>query len=48
VEHGTAPTTLPAATATTTRNLCRYPLVSRYDGRNDPDAASSYRCAHSY
>lgn len=49
VEQGQAPDTLPAATtdasgATVTRNLCRYPLVSHYDGKGDPKAASSYRC----
>jgi hypothetical protein len=48
VEHGTAPETPPAQSATATRNLCRYPLVSRYDGTGDPNRAASYRCARSY
>ncbi len=47
VEQGKAPETLPAATATSTRDLCRYPLVSRYVG-GDPDVAASFRCARSY
>jgi len=47
VEEGKAPETLPAANATSTRELCRYPLVSRYVG-GDPDAAASFRCARSY
>ncbi|MFC4033299.1 tannase/feruloyl esterase family alpha/beta hydrolase [Streptomyces polygonati] len=50
VEHGKAPDTLPAATTdatgrTISRDLCRYPLISRYDGHGDPAAATSYRCA---
>lgn len=48
VEQGKAPATLPAASATATRNLCRYPLVSRYDGHGDPNSAASFRCARSY
>jgi hypothetical protein len=46
VEHGKAPDTLPAATAdgSVTRDICRYPKVSRYLGAGDPAAASSYRC----
>jgi hypothetical protein len=46
VEHGKAPATLPAANpaGTVTRDLCRYPKVSRYVGHGDPSAASSYRC----
>jgi Tannase and feruloyl esterase len=49
VEHGRAPDTLPAATTdpaggAVTRNLCRYPLVSTYDGHGDPKSAASYRC----
>ncbi|MGP4014598.1 tannase/feruloyl esterase family alpha/beta hydrolase [Saccharopolyspora sp. 5N708] len=49
VEHEQAPDTLPAAVTdttgkTTTRDLCRYPRVSRYLGHGDPDAAASYRC----
>ena len=45
VEHGVAPDTLPAATPTSTRDLCRYPLVSRYNGSGDPNSAASYHCA---
>jgi hypothetical protein len=48
VEQGTAPETLPARSETATRNLCRYPLVSRYNGTGNPNEASSYRCARSY
>lgn len=49
VEHGKAPETLPAATTDSTgqtisRNLCRYPRISRYDGHGNPAAATSYRC----
>ncbi|MCK2239820.1 MULTISPECIES: tannase/feruloyl esterase family alpha/beta hydrolase [unclassified Crossiella] len=50
VEQGKAPDTLPAATkdatgAQVTRNLCRYPQISHYDGKNDPKQAASYHCA---
>ncbi|MFB9905697.1 tannase/feruloyl esterase family alpha/beta hydrolase [Allokutzneria oryzae] len=47
VERGQAPDILPAASrdAKVTRNLCRYPLVSTYDGHGDPDSAASFRCA---
>lgn len=48
VEQGKAPETLPAQSETATRNLCRYPLVSRYNGTGDPNQASSYRCARTY
>jgi hypothetical protein len=50
VEHGKAPATLPAALTdssgqlTATRNLCAYPMVSRFTG-GDPTSAASYRCA---
>ncbi|GAA3434556.1 tannase/feruloyl esterase family alpha/beta hydrolase [Kutzneria kofuensis] len=46
VEHGKAPDTLPAANpaGTVTRDLCRFPKVSRYLGHGDPASASSYRC----
>ena len=30
------------------RIICPYPLVARYDGKSDPDKASSYKCAESY
>jgi feruloyl esterase len=50
VEHGKAPNTLTATLTnpsgqTLTRDLCRYPMVSHYDGSGDPAAADSYRCA---
>lgn len=49
VERGKAPDTIPAMTTnaageTVTRNLCRYPQISTYDGVGDPTTASSYRC----
>lgn len=53
VERGVAPDTLPAATTNAngeqvTRDLCRYPLVSRYNGHGDPNSATSYRCARKF
>ncbi len=50
VEHGVPPESLAAELigpggAPVTRNICRYPLVSRYDGKGDPNSASSYACA---
>jgi hypothetical protein len=53
VEHGKAPRTLNATLAnasgqTLTRDLCRYPLVSRYSGHGDPAAASSFRCVSAH
>lgn len=48
VEQGKAPNTLPAATATSTKNLCPYPKVSRYDGKGNPKEATSYTCARTY
>ncbi|MFI6739321.1 tannase/feruloyl esterase family alpha/beta hydrolase [Nonomuraea sp. NPDC050451] len=50
VEQGKAPQTLHAAITdssgkTVTRDLCRYPLVSRYSGHGDPAVAGSYYCA---
>ncbi|MEV4010750.1 tannase/feruloyl esterase family alpha/beta hydrolase [Nonomuraea angiospora] len=50
VEQGKAPQTLKAAITdssgkTVTRELCRYPLVSRYSGHGDPADAGSYDCA---
>jgi feruloyl esterase len=50
VEHGKAQQTLTATLTnssgqTLTRDLCHYPLVSRYNGHGDPTAADSYRCA---
>jgi hypothetical protein len=52
VEHGTAPETLLARYvdvdgAVVNHNICRYPLVSRYNGKGDPNSASSYNCATS-
>lgn len=46
---GMAPETLAAKTTnpvgnTVTRNLCRYPVVSTYNGQGDPNNAASYRC----
>ncbi|WP_394840781.1 tannase/feruloyl esterase family alpha/beta hydrolase [Pendulispora brunnea] len=50
VEHGKAPDTLPAATTNAsgkhvTRNLCRYPQISRYVSPGDPNEATSFECA---
>ncbi|MGW4272413.1 tannase/feruloyl esterase family alpha/beta hydrolase [Streptomyces seoulensis] len=49
VEHGKAPRTLSAAATlpsglTVTRDLCRYPEVSRWNGHGDPASAAGYRC----
>ncbi|MFS8097891.1 tannase/feruloyl esterase family alpha/beta hydrolase [Lentzea alba] len=44
VERGKAPSVLPAASATGSRNLCPLPQISRYVGVGDPSSASSYRC----
>ncbi|MEV0850199.1 tannase/feruloyl esterase family alpha/beta hydrolase [Streptomyces sp. NPDC049954] len=49
VEQGKAPDTITAdltndSGRTLTRDLCRYPLVSRYSGHGDPTAAGSFRC----
>ncbi|MEV5571343.1 tannase/feruloyl esterase family alpha/beta hydrolase [Spirillospora sp. NPDC052269] len=49
VERGVAPDTLPATLTTATgqtvkRDLCRYPLVSRYTGKGDTASAESFRC----
>ena len=48
-EHGIQPVTIPAShvtdgTADRTRNLCAYPLISRYNGTGSESEASSYRC----
>jgi len=53
VENGTAPDTLAAqyvdpSGATVNHDICKYPLVSRYDGKGDPKVASSYTCASSF
>jgi hypothetical protein len=48
VEKNKAPETLPARSETATRDLCQYPLVSRYKGTGNPNEASSYRCARTY
>ncbi|MFZ0268170.1 DUF6351 family protein [Caulobacter sp.] len=52
VERGQPPATLLATLAQGgstghgfARPLCPYPLVARFDGRNAPDAASSFACA---
>jgi hypothetical protein len=46
VEKGKAPQTLSARTTdgTATRELCVYPLVSKYNGYGDPKSATSYTC----
>ncbi|MFB7493375.1 DUF6351 family protein [Streptomyces sp. NPDC056161] len=49
VEHGKAPKTLTATLTNSagrqvTRDLCAYPMVSRYKGHGDPAAADSFRC----
>ncbi|MFC8361845.1 tannase/feruloyl esterase family alpha/beta hydrolase [Streptomyces griseorubiginosus] len=49
VEHGKAPRTLPATLVNdqgrnVSRDLCRYPQVSRYKGHGDPAVASSFTC----
>ncbi|KAF3479846.1 feruloyl esterase B [Arthroderma uncinatum] len=52
VEQGEAPETIPGVATdentgavTFTRNICRYPLVARYKGNGDKNAAESYECA---
>ncbi|AUG81495.1 hypothetical protein CFP65_6867 [Kitasatospora sp. MMS16-BH015] len=48
VEQGKAPAvlhaTLPTATGPAARELCRYPMVSRYTGHGDPSDVSNFRC----
>ncbi len=46
VEKGVAPDTLlgQSVDGARTRNLCKYPLVSRYDGHGDPNNAASFSC----
>jgi hypothetical protein len=52
VEQGDAPATLATSTVdadgnvTASREVCRYPQVTRYDGRGDPTDTSSYTCSH--
>jgi hypothetical protein len=53
VEHGTAPSSIPASLrkpsgTTVSRPLCAYPRVARYNGAGDPNAATSFTCANSY
>jgi hypothetical protein len=53
VENGTAPDTLAAqyvdtSGATVNHDICKYPLVSRYDGKGDPKVATSYTCSSSF
>lgn len=53
VENGTVPDTLAAQYTNPSgelvnHDICRYPLVSRYDGKGDPKVASSYTCASSF
>ncbi|MFH9347758.1 tannase/feruloyl esterase family alpha/beta hydrolase [Kitasatospora sp. NPDC017646] len=50
VERGEAPQTLAATLPTAdgrtvSRNLCAYPLVSRYDGHGGPADAAGFHCA---
>ena len=50
VEQGRAPTTLATSTRSSTgevltrKNVCRYPMVTKYTGHGDPADAASYRC----
>lgn len=49
VEKGVVPGTLAAETTmesgvSLTRNLCRYPMLLNYDGKEDVNAASSFFC----
>ncbi|KAL2851063.1 Tannase/feruloyl esterase [Aspergillus pseudoustus] len=54
VEHGKAPEVLHGvykdgnSTTTVTRDVCRYPLVARYDGVGDPNQATSFSCETSF
>lgn len=53
VENGTIPDTLPAQFTDPSgdivnHDICRYPLVSKYDGKGNPKVASSYTCASSF
>ncbi|GAB1218257.1 hypothetical protein ATERTT37_007510 [Aspergillus terreus] len=53
VEDGQAPRTILAQSmrddgTTVSRNLCPYPLVSKYNGHGDPDQAESYTCARGF
>ena len=53
VEHGIVPETLAAQLegpedTIVTRNICRYPLVAKYDGKGEPSSAASYSCAKSF
>ncbi|KFX99443.1 hypothetical protein V490_01797 [Pseudogymnoascus sp. VKM F-3557] len=53
VEDGKAPDTLPASTPAKakiqfTRNICKYPLVSKYRGSGDPNLAENFDCVKHY
>ncbi|KAL5355545.1 Tannase/feruloyl esterase [Aspergillus floccosus] len=53
VEDDQAPRTILALSTKdngtiVSRNLCPYPLVSKYDGHGDPDQAESYACTSGY
>ncbi|KFY13078.1 hypothetical protein V491_06530 [Pseudogymnoascus sp. VKM F-3775] len=53
VENGKAPDTLPASTPANakvqfTRNICKYPLVSKYRGFGDPNSARNFDCVKHY
>ncbi|KAH8655149.1 putative feruloyl esterase [Tricladium varicosporioides] len=46
VEKGVAPEKLSAVSSSgLQRDLCKYPLVSKYDGHGNPNLTSSYACA---
>lgn len=51
VEDGVAPDTLPAnmttGNTTVSRNLCRFPLVARFDGGGDVNDAEGWTCVES-
>lgn len=49
VEHGRAPATLATSLVSTdgttiTRDVCKYPEITQYDGTGDPHVAASYHC----
>jgi feruloyl esterase len=52
VERGIAPERVvaekrtPDGATAMSRPLCAYPLVARFDGRGDPDVATSFTCVH--
>lgn len=44
VEHGAAPVSMPATLGERSRPVCRYPLIAKYDGHDDPNQAASFHC----